>query len=158
MPAYTAEQRRRIRDAVAATRAALRENGRYEPAAFARAFAAHGGVQIPGAPDDDRTRALARALPEVLERGAPPEDEHLAREAHRACVEARWARAAASDKVVGLYLRLGPRAQSHPACQALLAEDHGLGAGVFPKSHVLVLPADCLDYDYVPVLEDEVEQ
>lgn len=156
---YTEEQIEAIRSAIRQGRNAMARAGRWQPEVFARAFIEHGGIRIPGEPGPpERAGQVAGEVLAVLRGEAQPGDEHVAREVHRARVEARWARAARSENVVGFLLRFGPGCDRNPACLAVLGEDHGLGAGVFPVSRILVLPPGCDDYEYVPVTENEVEQ
>lgn len=160
MAEYTAEQVQAIRDAIAKGREAMQRPQRYDPLVFARAYVAHGGIQIPGAPSDTtRAEAVAKALLAMLAQAhAASDDEDVQRELKRVQTEVRWVTLAESDKVVGFYLKLGPAAELEAACRQLLGQDHGLGAAVFPKTQVVVLPAACSDYEFVPVLEDEIEQ
>ncbi|NIR31597.1 MAG: hypothetical protein GWN84_20255 [Gammaproteobacteria bacterium] len=156
---YTPQQAAAVRKAIAYARAALQEAGRYDPLDFARAFIDSGGVQIPGhGEDSERAQHIARATLAVLAGAENADDDDVLREAHRARVETRWAQAAREDGVVGFFLRLGPRAAADPRCRTLLDVDYGLGAGVIPKTHILVPPPCCRDYDYVPVRDHEVEQ
>lgn len=132
----------------------------YEAAVFARVFADHDGVQIPGETGNESMRQrLARQLLRAVESGRVASDDvTLLREIKRVRAEVRWARSADSDKVVGFHLTLGPTTETIGACRELLMQDHGLGAAVFPKEQVVVLPPACMDYEFVPVLEDEIEQ
>lgn len=160
MAEYTAEQVQAIRAAITEGREAMRQSQRYDPLVFARAYVNHGGIQIPGAPaNTTRAEAVAKALlARLVKANAARDDEDVQRELKRVQTEVRWAALAESDKVVGFYLRLGPPAELEAACRQLLGQDHGLGAAVFPKTQVVVLPAACRDYEFVPVLEDEIEQ
>ncbi len=160
MAEYTAEQVQAIRGAIAKGREAMQRAKGYDPLVFARAYVAHSGVQIPGAPADTTgVETVAKALLAVLAKAEVASgDEHLQRELKRVHTEVRWVTLAESEKVVGFYLRLGPAAALEAACRQLLGEDHGLGAAVFPKTRIVVLPAACGDYEFVPVLEDEIEQ
>lgn len=160
MRAYTVEQIERIRMAVVEARAALRAQGRYEPLAFARVYVAHDGVQIPGEPPDAAARArLAEALLQALADGRDAaEDPDLARELARAHNEARWAEAEQADDVVGFRLELPPAALLERPCREFLKLDRGLGAAVFPKTQVVVLPPGCGGARFVPVREYEIEQ
>jgi hypothetical protein len=160
MAEYTPQQVQAIRDAIAKGREAVQRLQRPDPLVFARAYVAHGGIQIPGVPaDTTRAESVAKALLAILTQGdAATDDEHVLRELKRVQTEVRWVTLAESDKVVGFYLRLGPAAELEAACRQLLGEDHGLGSAVFPKTQVVVLPTACSDYEFVPVLEDEVEQ
>jgi len=125
--------------------------------AFAAAFVAAGGVQVPGAEGDDAgAERIATALLEALRGGALPDGDDVRREIARARAEAAWA--AASERVVGFRLQPGPRAAAAPEVRALAGTDHGLGAGVVPKTRVVVLPPDCDDCAFVPVTDDDVEQ
>ena len=160
MAQYSAQQIRIIKQAMALGRAAMQRAGRYEPLIFAEAYVAHDGVQIPGAEGDDATRAhVADRLFELLRGGhRGTEDEHVVRELKRVQAEVRWARLAESDQVVGFHLQMGPAAQLEGACRELLHQDHGLGAAVFPKAQTVVVPVGCDDYEFAPVLEQELEQ
>lgn len=157
---YTAEQVQVIRDAVAKGREAMHRARHYDPLVFANAYIGYGGVQIPGERQDaGLSQHIAEQLLASLRSGHPSsDDEHLRRELKRVHAEVRWATVAQSDKIVGFYLKLGPAARLEAACRQLLGEDFGLGAAVFPKTRIVVLPAACSDYEFVPVLEDEVEQ
>ena len=160
MAQYSTEQIRIIKQAMALGRVAMQRSGHYEPLTFAEAYVAHGGVQIPGAERDDAARArVADRLLESL-RGSPSAaaDEQLLRELKRVHAEVRWARLAESDHVVGFHLRMGPAAQLENACRELLHQDHGLGAAVFPKAQTVVVPVGCEEYEFTPVLEQELEQ
>ena len=160
MSEYTAEQVQAIRTAITMGREAMQQSQRYDPLVFARAYVAHGGIQIPGAPaDTTRAEAVAKVLLSRLAQAhTPGDDEDVQRELKRVQTEVRWATVAESDKVVGFYLRLGPTAELEAACRQLLGQDHGLGTAVFPKTQIVVVPAACRDYEFVPVLEDEIEQ
>jgi hypothetical protein len=160
MRAYLPEQVQIIRGAVARGREAMRRRGRFDPVVFARAFIEHGGIQIPGQPDVQEAREnIAREVLSLLASGAPESrDATVAREVRRARAESDWTRHAEADKVVGFRLHLGPGAERSPVCQTLLNVDHGLGQGVYRKAEVAVLPPDCDDSSFAPVLEDEVEQ
>ncbi len=160
MAEYTAEQVQTIRDAIAKGREAMHRAKRYDPLVFAHAYTGHGGVQIPGEGQDAvLSRCIAKQLLASLKSGrAGSNDEHLRRELKRVHTEVRWATVAQSDKIVGFYLKLGPAARLEAACRQLLGEDFGLGAAVFPKARIVVVPAACGDYEFVPVREDEVEQ
>lgn len=160
MPDYTPEQVDIIRNAVLMGREAVQRAQRDDTLVFARAFVRHGGVQIPGDVGGEPLRKrVADQLLESLRTGqATSDDTNVRREIKRCHTEARWASAAASDKVVGFHLTLGPMAAEIVACREFLGQDYGLGAAVFPKERVVVLPSVCSDYQFVPVLEDEVEQ
>ena len=160
MAQYSAEQIRIIKQAMALGRAAMQRAGRYEALVFAEAYVTHDGVQIPGVGGDDAARArVADGLLEALRSDHTASgDAHVMREIKRAQSEARWARLAESDQVVGFHLRMGPAAQLEGACRELLYQDHGLGAAVFPKAQTVVLPVGCEDYEFTPVLEHELEQ
>lgn len=154
---YTPEQLQQIRLAVAQGREAMRAAGRFEPLVFARAFVAAGGVQVPGAAGDDS--ALGAELLRALEQNAPTTgDARLAREIERARNEARWAQLAESDTVVGFHLRLPPAALLDPKCREILKADRGLGAAVFRKGEIVVLPTACDGASFTPVYEHEIEQ
>lgn len=155
---FSSEQTARIRSAVLRSREALWATGEYDPLVFARAFIAHGGVQIPGAAVPAGAGLAAAILEALRGGGEEATDEHVAREAHRARTETRWAQAAAAASTVGFVIALGAHSGENPACQALLARDYGLGAGVVPKEHVVVFPPACYDYTCTPVREDEIEQ
>lgn len=160
MKEYTPAQIDRIRNAIHKGRDAMRSRKCYESIVFAQAFVESGGVQIPGESGNETMRKLvAHHLVESLRTGrATSRDRTVLRELKRAHSEARWTAASESDKVVGFYLKLGPTAETIAACLELLTQDHGLGAGVFAKAQIVVLPPACEDYQFVPVLEDEVEQ
>ena len=149
-----------ICSAVQAGRAAVQRQGCADPCVFARAFIAENGVQIPSEPQERRTAQwVAQQLLHALRTSEPSrEDAHVARETHRAQIETRLALRLSSERSVGFTVRLGPRAQSDPACRAIINEDLGLGAAVFPRNRVVVMPPWCLDYNFTPISEDEVEQ
>ena len=157
--AYTPAQAAAIRRAVAAGREALRRARDYSPLRFARAYIESGGVQPPGRPDDGASaQDLSLRILAALEgRGAAGDDADLRVELRRIHAETAWARAAASDKVVGFRLQLSDAAAALPVCAALAAVDHGLGAAVFRKAEIVILPPQC-DGRFIPVGEDEVEQ
>ncbi len=160
MAEYTAQQVQAIRTAIAKGREAMQRGKSYDPLVFARTYIAHGGIQIPGAPGDTiRAEAVARSLlARLAQADAGSDEQDVQRELKRVQTEVRWATLAESDKVVGFYLRLGRAAELEAACRQLLSEDHGLGAAVFPKTQIVVVPAACRDYEFVPVSEDEIEQ
>jgi len=160
MSAYTPQQIKTIRHAVAAGREAVRKQSDFNPLTFAKVYAAHDGIQLPGVHDDaSRRLRLTQRLLEMLEHGATTmDDPDLQREFHRVRMETRWAEAAQSDKVVGFRLQFDGVAAYQPECQALLATDHGLGAAVFRKAEVVVLPPGCHGGEFIPVVEDEIEQ
>jgi hypothetical protein len=159
MSAYTPDQIRIIRHAVAAGREATRAQRDFSPLAFARIYVAHEGVQLPGDFDGPRRAEVARRLLTLLQQGETSSDDgDLQRELHRARTEARWAEAAVSDKVVGFRLQLGGEAAKRPECLALLSTDRGLGAAVFRKAEVVILPPGCGGAEFIPVGEDEIEQ
>lgn len=157
MTDYSPEQLEQIRLAVAQGREAMRAAGRFEPLVFARAFVAADGLQAPGAPIAGG--ALAARLLRALEHGElAGGDALLAREIERARNEARWAQLAESDAVVGFHLRLPSAALLDPKCRAILKADRGLGAAVFRKAEIVVLPAACDGASFTPVYEHEIEQ
>ncbi|MFQ5994314.1 MAG: hypothetical protein ACE5K1_04420 [Acidiferrobacterales bacterium] len=157
---YTSAQVDSIERAVQGGREAMQRSKRFDALVFAKSFIGYGGVQIPSQPDNETMREqIAAQLIAALESGrSTSDDPTLARELRRAQAQARWASAAESDKVVGFHLKLGPAATLQGACRELLTRDYGLGAGVFPKERIVVLPPACDDHEFTPVLEDEVEQ
>ena len=157
---YTSAQVHTIEIAIQRGREAMQQSKRFDALVFARAFIDHGGVQIPSQPDNETKREqIAAQLIAALESGrSTSADPTLARELRRAHAEAHWASAAESDKVVGFHLKLGPAATLQGVCRELLTRDYGLGAGVFPKGRIMVLPPACDDHEFTPLLEDEVEQ
>ncbi|HKJ21504.1 MAG TPA: hypothetical protein VKA13_00315 [Gammaproteobacteria bacterium] len=150
----------RIRRAVAEAREAMRREDSFTPLTFARTYIARDGVQIPGAEHDEQGRRKAgEALLSALQgRDTVSEDPHLTREMTRIAIEVQWALAARAPKVVGFRLQFGRQASRRPECRALLSGDHGLGPSVFRKGDVVVLPPDCQEAEFIPVLEDELEQ
>lgn len=157
MTDYTPEQLDQIRLAVAQAREAMRAAGRFEPLVFAWAFTAAGGLQVPGTITD--TTALGRRLLLALERGENGgTDALLVREIERARTEANWARWAEADDIVGFHLQLPPAAVLEPKCREILKADRGLGAAVFRKGEIVVLPAACDGARFTPVYVHEVEQ
>lgn len=156
MTDYTPQQLAQIRLAVAQGREAMRAAGRFEPLVFARAFVAAGGAQAPGGAGDGPS--LGARLLHALEHGEAASDALLAREIERARNEARWARLAESEAVVGFHLRLPPAALLDAKCRELLKADRGLGAAVFRKAEIVVLPAACDGASFTPVYEHEIEQ
>lgn len=156
MTDYTPEQLEHIRLAVGAGREAMRLAGRFEPLVFARAFTAAGGVQMPGKPGD--AQSLAARLIHALDRGEVSTDPLLTREIERARSEARWAALAEADDVVGFRMDLPPAAVLEPICRELMKADHGLGAAVFRKAEIVVLPAVCGNARFTPVYDHEIEQ
>lgn len=158
MAVFRARQVARIRDAVASGRAALRRAGRYEPARFARAYVAAGGLQVPDAPAAAGVALGERLLQAVAAgRRRAPDDPDLDRELRRVASEARWAEAQADDRIVGFLLRLPPGAEASPTAEALAHQSQGLGPGVFRKGEILVLQPDCDGAEFVPVTDHEVE-
>ena len=156
MTDYTPEQLQQIRLAVAQGREAMRAAGRFEPVEFARAFVAAGGVQVPGAGDDPQ---LGSELLRALEHSTTVTGNALlTREIERARNEARWAALAESDAVVGFHLRLPPVALLDPKCRQILKADRGLGAAVFRKGEIVVLPAACDGASFTPVYDHDIEQ
>ena len=161
MVPYLPEQIALIADAVHEGRAALQEAGVDDPLVFARAYVEHKGIQVPGRPNDrERSQEIAAKLMHGLGRGldGPDDDADVAREMHRVRAETKIALHLEVRRVIGFLLELGPASVMDAACLELLAEDCGLGAAVFPKTRVVVLPPWCLDYDFTPIHEDEVEQ
>jgi hypothetical protein len=158
--AYTARQTALVLEAIQRARQAMDRARRYDAEVFARTFIQHEGVQIPGrGHDPERAREVGtRTLAALAAGEAAADDPDARREVHRARVEARWARAAQDEGVVGFRVELGPEAATDPLCRTILNEDNGLGAGVFPKTRILVMPPCCTDYDYRAVREHEVEQ
>ncbi len=161
MVPYLPEQIALVVDAVREGRAALQEAGVDDPLVFARAYVEHNGIQIPGKPNDhERSQEIAAKLMHALGRGLddPDDDADVAREMHRVRTETRIALHLEVRSVIGFLLELGSASTMDVACLELLAEDCGLGAAVFPKARVVVPPPWCLDYDFTPIREDEVEQ
>lgn len=157
MSDFTPEQLDRMRLAIAQAREAMRAADRFEPLVFARAFIAADGLQVPGESTD--TAPLAARLLQALEHDeAGDADPLLTREIERARREARWAKLAESDDVVGFHMQLPGVALLDPKCRALLKADHGLGAAVFRKAEIVVLPAACDGARFTPVYEHEIEQ
>lgn len=159
MDRYKARQIAAISDAVAAARLELRRRRRYDPLTFAEAYIAHGGVQIPGRPDDTAgAAALAEGLLRALRTGQRhASDPLLAVELQRVHQETAWTEQADADQVVGFAVRLGAKAEDDPDCQALLKANHGLGPGVFRKHQVVVLQPACADCHFVPVYAHDLE-
>ena len=157
---YTLEQIKTIRGAVAEGREAMRQTREFDPIVFARAFIAHGGIQIPGAPDDvKKRREIEGWLVQSLEQGAPVNnDRTLLREFNRARAETQWTEAAESESVVGFRLKLPPQAEFSPIGHELTKQDHGLGAMVYRKGEIAVLPPECDGSIFTPIIEHEVEQ
>ena len=85
------------------------------------------------------------------------EDPDLRRELERARNEAAWAEAMEDDSVVGFYLDLPAAARNDPGVEALAHRIGGLGAGVVPRSEVVVLQPECDGVRFVPVREHEIE-
>jgi hypothetical protein len=160
MSAYTPQQLQTIRRAVAAAREAMHGQQRYTPLSFAVTYVNHDGVQIPGGTDDERRREhLGRQLLESLQQNkSHADDPNLERELRRAHSEARWADAARSEKIVGFRLQLHGEAAQRAECLALLGGDHGLGTAIFRKVEVVIMPPSCIEWEFIPVSEDEVEQ
>ena len=160
MQGYTPEQVTTIRAAIVEGYEAMRQQGKFEPLVFAHAFIGHGGIQIPGKPANEKARRkVAQQLLRSLETGGrTSKDATVVREVNRAQMEAQWAAAAVSDKVVGFRITLSPNAQANPNCLAIVGADHGLGEAVFRKLEIVILPPECDGYTITPVLEDEVEQ
>lgn len=160
MPVYTPEQVQIIAKAVQKAREAMQRARRFEAVVFAQAFIENDGIQIPGKAGNEplRKRVAQHVLESLKTGGATSDDATVLREIKRAHAEVRWASSAESDKVVGFYLTLGPAAQQLADCHEFLNRDYGLGAAVFPKGRVVILPPTCDDHQFVPVLEDEVEQ
>lgn len=160
MPHYTPEQVQIIRNAVQKARDTMQRARRFEAIVFAKAFVENGGIQIPGkAGSEPMRKRVAQHVLESLKTGrATSDDATVLREIKRAHSEVRWASAAESDRVVGFYLAFGPAAEQIATCREFLTQDYGLGAAVFPKERVVILPPTCDDYQFVPVLEHEVEQ
>lgn len=160
MQNYTPEQVAIIRVAIVKGHEAMQRQGKFEPLVFARAFIEHGGIQIPGKPENEKARReVARQLLRSLETDkCVSEEATLVREVNRAQIEAQWAAAAVSDKVVGFRVTLSQNAQANPNCLAIVGADHGLGEAVIRKAEVVVLPPECDGYTITPVLEDEIEQ
>jgi len=155
---YTPEQINVIRRAIAEAHEVMRQQQRFDALVFARAFVAHGGIQIPGDPENHKAcQQVAQALIHQLKTGVSADDPTVQREVHRARTQAHWCAAATSDKIVGFRVTLSPAAQNNPECLALIGMDHGLGSAVIRKGEVLVVPPVCDGYAITPVQEDEVE-
>lgn len=160
MLGYRAQQLAAIRDAVAAARETLRRNGADDPLAFARAFVAAGGIQVPGRPNDGAAMcALGERLLWALTSGNyhHPGDPDLQREVDRARNEVHWVAAMRDDKVVGFFMQLPAHALQSPTVQALSHDNKGLGPGVFRKGDIVVLQPECDGARFIAVLEDEIE-
>ena len=158
MPDYTPAQTQRIRLAIADGREAMRRTGQFQPAVFAYAFVAAGGLQIPGASDDSEAPPLATQLLQLVTQGGTSNHPVLRRELERAHNEARWAQAAEADDVIGFRLELAPAAVLDRSCREALKADHGLGSAVFRKEEIVVLPAACEGVRFFPVYAYEIEQ
>ncbi len=154
---FRARQVEAIRRAVAEAREAIRRAGECTPQAFLRAFVAAGGPRRPGQDDPASQAAFSQRLLEVLDSGVEPADADLRRELERARNEAAWAAALEDDSVVGFYLDLPPAARQDPVVEALSHQMAGLGAGVVPRSAVVVLQPACDGVRFVPVRDFEVE-
>lgn len=158
MSDYTPEQTDRIRLAIAEGREAMHRTGQFHPLAFARAFVAAGGLQIPGVADIGETQQLADQLLQVIAQGGSSNHPVLRRELERAHNEARWAQAAQVDEVIGFRLELAPAALLDRSCRQALKADRGLGSAVFRKAEIVVLPAACEGARFFPVYAHEIEQ
>ena len=154
---FRARQVEAIRLAVAEAREAIRRRGEFTPRAFLEHFVAAGGPRRPGDDDPAAREAFGQRLLEVVDSGAEPADADLRRELERARNAAAWAAALADDTVVGFYLELPPAARQDPVVEALSHQMGGLGAGVVPRSAVVVLQPACDGVRFVPVRDFEVE-
>jgi len=159
MATYKARQIAAISDAVAAARLEMRRQRRFEPLLFAEVFIHHGGIQIPGKPDDAAgAEQVAKALLSAVRAGQRHStDPDVERELRRVYQETSWTEASESDQVVGFAIRLGAKAEADPNCEHLIKENHGLGAGVFRKHEVLVLQPACADCQFIPVYAHDLE-
>lgn len=159
MRGYKAKQIEIITDAVAAARLEMRRQRRFTPQLFAQVFIAHGGIQIPGEPDNEAERArVAEAVTRALAGGQSGDiDPTVQRELQRARQEASWTEAAESDWVVGFSISLSPQAARHPVCEHLLNDNRGLGANVFRKHEIVVLRPECDGCSFQPVYADDLE-
>lgn len=158
MTDYTPEQTQRLRRAIAEGREAMRRAGQFQPLVFAQAFLVAGGLQIPGAADNEETQRLADQLLQIIAQGGSSNHPVLRRELERARNEARWTQAAEADDVIGFRLELAPAALLDRSCRQVLKADHGLGSAVFRKAEIVVLPAACEGARFFPVYAHEIEQ
>ncbi len=160
MVGYRARQLAAIRDAVAAAREVLRDNGTDDPLVFAEVFVAEGGIQVPGCPDDEAAmHTLGEQLLWALASGRcyHSEDPDLQREIDRVYNEVQWVAAQRDDKIVGFFLQLPASVKRSPAMEALGHSNNGLGPGVFRKGDIVVLQPECDGVRFIAVLEDEIE-
>ena len=158
MAVYKARQVATIREAIAAGRDALRQNGSRDPGDFAEAYIAAHGVQVPGEPKSDRAAELAEQLRDCLARGIRRvDDRDLQREINRVHQEVQWLDAQYDDSIVGFFLELPEAALDSPTAEALSHQMEGLGPGVFRKADIIVLQPDCDGARFTPVTEHDLE-
>ncbi len=159
MAVFKARQVARIRDGVAAGRAAVRQSGCAEPLVFARAYVEAGGPQVPGDPSVAASESLGQRLLAWLSASdAPPADDaELAREVSRCVSETQWALTLDDDRIVGFLLDLPEAALENPTVEALAHQSQGLGPGVFRKADILVLQPECDGARFIPITHHDVE-
>lgn len=158
MAVYKARQLATIREAIAAGRDALREQGSRDPQVFAKAYIAADGVQIPGEPKSERRSELAEQLRDCLAKGhGRVSDPDLQREIDRVHQEVQWLDAQYDDSVIGFLIELPESAKESPTVEALSHQMEGLGPGVFRKADIVVLQPDCDGARFTPLTEHDLE-
>lgn len=158
MAVYKARQLATIREAIAAGRDALREQGSRDPQVFAEAYIAADGVQIPGEPKSERRSELAEQLRDCLAKGRTRvSDPDLQREIDRVHQEVQWLDAQYDDSVIGFLIELPESAKESPTVEALSHQMEGLGPGVFRKADIVVLQPDCDGARFTPLTEHDLE-
>ncbi len=158
MDQFTPRQVFLIREAIYEGRMAMADGGA-DAMVFAMAFLDAGGLQVPGRELSDAERV--RIHGHILESlgGTPTflsEAEWVVpvvtREIERAFMESDLAASREKDEVVGFRLKVSARDAKDVFCRRITGADlYGLGAGVFPKEEIVVLPPHCESIHWEPV-------
>jgi len=137
---------------------------------FADTFFRHGGVQVPGMPfiDEGTLRRIGSyALANLIEGKGPRITlgetdwffDAMVREMNRAYLEAYWFGAARHPDTVGFRLKIYDNVADIAGCQSYSECDNfGLGAGIFPKDEIVILPPCCDQASFEVVFKDEIKK
>lgn len=164
---WTENQITRIKSAVKAGRAAISKRN-IDAFVFADAFVKLGGIQVPGMPfiDEGTLRRIgSHVLANIIEgkgpRITPGEPDWffdaMAREMNRSFSEAYWFSAAQHTDVVGFRLKIYENVADIEDCESFAkCDSFGLGAGIFPKDEIVILPTCCDRASFEVVFKDEI--
>ncbi len=150
MKNYTPKQTFIIRNAIESGRQAMAQFGTHA-SVFAEAFIEANGIQVPGQEIDEGTRQYINDY--VLKSLAGQASfiheaswlvEITSREIDRVHSEVTQAIIRIQEQVTGFSFAFSHDVTDKEFCQKVASTDlYGLGAGIFPKDEIVVLPPGC---------------